>query len=104
MTSLPLEACRVSAQPVGELALGSVCARAHRAHVTQVRYKESAVTALHLSRFSSLRAFGHRNFVHVWSGALVSNIGTWMEILALGVFVTTVTGRAEATGGIAALT
>jgi len=94
----------VSAQPVGGHALGSVCAGAHRAHVTQVRYKESAVTALHLSRFSSLRAFGHRNFVHVWSGALVSNIGTWMEILALGVFVTTVTGRAEATGGIAALT
>ncbi|PTL77100.1 MFS transporter [Vitiosangium sp. GDMCC 1.1324] len=60
--------------------------------------------ALHLSRFSSLRAFGHRDFVHVWSGALVSNIGTWMETLALGVFVTTVTGRAEATGTIAALT
>ena len=60
--------------------------------------------ALHLSRFSSLRAFGHRDFVHVWAGALVSNIGTWMETLALGVFVTTVTGRAEATGGIAALT
>ncbi|WP_095978431.1 MFS transporter [Melittangium boletus] len=60
--------------------------------------------ALQLSRFSSLRAFGHRDFVHVWSGALVSNIGTWMETLALGVFVTTVTGRAEATGGIAALT
>ena len=59
--------------------------------------------ALHLSRFSSLRAFGHRDFVHVWWGALVSNIGTWMETLALGVFVTTVTGRAEATGGIAAL-
>jgi MFS family permease len=61
------------------------------------------VRALHLSRFSSLRAFGHRDFVHVWWGALVSNIGTWMETLALGVFVTTVTGRAEATGGIAAL-
>lgn len=60
--------------------------------------------ALHLTRFSSLRAFGHRDFVHVWSGALVSNIGTWMETLALGVFVTTVTGRAEATGTIAALT
>ncbi len=60
--------------------------------------------ALRLTRFSSLRAFGHRDFVHVWSGALVSNIGTWMETLALGVFVTTVTGRAEATGGIAALT
>jgi MFS family permease len=69
-----------------------------------VRYKESAVPALRLQRFSSLRAFAHRDFVHVWSGALVSNIGTWMETLALGVFVTEVTGRAEWTGGIAALT
>ena len=60
--------------------------------------------ALRLQRFSSLRAFAHRDFVHVWSGALVSNIGTWMEMLALGVFVTQVTGRAEWTGGIAALT
>lgn len=58
---------------------------------------------LHLSRFSSLRAFGHRDFVSVWSGALISNIGTWMETLAIGIFVTTVTGRAEATGAIAAL-
>lgn len=69
-----------------------------------MRYKEKAVRALALSRFSSLRAFGHRDFVHVWWGSLISNIGTWMETLALGVFVTTVTGRAEATGGIAALT
>jgi predicted MFS family arabinose efflux permease len=33
----------------------------------------------------------------------VSNIGTWMETLALGVYVTEVTGRAEWTGGVAAL-
>ncbi len=59
--------------------------------------------ALRLQRFSSLRALAHRDFVHVWSGALVSNIGTWMEVLALGVFVTQETGRAEWTGGIAAL-
>ncbi|ATB34610.1 hypothetical protein CYFUS_000017 [Cystobacter fuscus] len=69
-----------------------------------MRYKGRAVRTLHLSRYSSLRAFGHRDFVHVWWGTLISNIGTWMETLALGVFVTTVTGRAEATGGIAALT
>jgi MFS family permease len=69
-----------------------------------VRYKDRAVTALRLQRFSSLRAFAHRDFVHVWTGALVSNIGTWMEMLALGVFVTEVTGKAEWTGGIAALT
>lgn len=40
----------------------------------------------------------------MWLGALVSNTGTWMEVLALGVFVTKVTGRAEWTGGVAALT
>jgi MFS family permease len=39
----------------------------------------------------------------VWSGSLVSNIGTWMETLALGVYVTEVTGQAEWTGGISAL-
>jgi MFS family permease len=62
------------------------------------------VISLRLPRLSSLRAFAHRDFSRVWFGALVSNIGTWMETLALGVFVTQVTGRAEWTGGIAALT
>jgi MFS family permease len=33
----------------------------------------------------------------------VSNIGTWMEAVALGVYVTEVTGQAEWTGGVAAL-
>jgi predicted MFS family arabinose efflux permease len=69
-----------------------------------VGYNEGAVPALHLTRFSSLRALAHRDFTHVWLGALVSNIGTWMEMIALGVFVTQATGRAEWTGGIAALT
>lgn len=57
-----------------------------------------------LSRLSSLRALRHRDFAFIWSGAALSNIGTWMEVLALGVYVTKVTGRAEWTGGIAALT
>ncbi|NTX37878.1 MFS transporter [Myxococcus sp. CA033] len=58
----------------------------------------------HLASLSSFRALRHRQFVAVWLGALVSNVGTWMEVLALGVFVTEVTGRAEWTGGVAALT
>lgn len=62
------------------------------------------MTARRLSSLPSFRAFGHRDFVAVWSGALVSNVGTWMEVLALGVYVTAVTGKAEWTGGIAALT
>jgi MFS family permease len=61
------------------------------------------VPALRLPRFSSLRAFEHPGYLPVWAGALVSNIGTWMETLALGVYVTEVTGRAEWTGGVAAL-
>nr|WP_225936898.1 MFS transporter [Myxococcus sp. RHSTA-1-4] len=57
-----------------------------------------------MSSLPSFRAFGRRDFVAVWCGALVSNLGTWMEVLALGVYVTAETGRAEWTGGIAALT
>ncbi|WP_434299487.1 MFS transporter [Corallococcus exiguus] len=56
------------------------------------------------SRLSSLRALKHRDFAFLWGGAALSNIGTWMEVLALGVYVTKVTGRAEWTGGVAALT
>ena len=57
-----------------------------------------------LPRLSSLRALKHRDFAFLWGGAALSNIGTWMEVLALGVYVTKVTGRAEWTGGVAALT
>lgn len=57
----------------------------------------------HLQRLSSLRAFQHRSYVALWLGALVSNIGTWMETVAVGVFVTETTGRAAATGSVAAL-
>jgi predicted MFS family arabinose efflux permease len=61
------------------------------------------VPALRLPRFSSFRAFEHPGYLPVWAGSLVSNIGTWMETVALGVYVTQVTGRAEWTGGVAAL-
>jgi MFS family permease len=63
-----------------------------------------AVRALRLPRLSSLRAFDHPGYFAVWLGALVSTIGTWMEAVAMGVYVTQETGRAEWTGGIAALT
>jgi len=61
------------------------------------------VPALRLPRLSSFRAFGHPGYLPVWAGSLVSNVGTWMEAVALGVFVTEVTGQAEWTGGVAAL-
>lgn len=57
-----------------------------------------------LSRLSSFRALSHRDFAYLWVGMLVSNIGTWMESVALGVYVTEVTGKAGWTGGVAALT
>ncbi len=59
---------------------------------------------LRLPRLSSLRAFEHPGYFAVWVGALVSTIGTWMETVAMGVYVTEATGRAEWTGGIVALT
>ncbi|RKI19023.1 MFS transporter [Corallococcus sp. AB030] len=52
----------------------------------------------------SARALSHRDFTLLWLGTLVSNIGTWMESVALGVYVTQVTGQAAWTGGVAALT
>ncbi|RKG99288.1 MFS transporter [Corallococcus sp. CA053C] len=56
-----------------------------------------------LPRLASLRPFDHPGYFAVWLGALVSNIGTWMETVAMGVYVTQTTGRAEWTGGIVAL-
>ncbi|MDC0711884.1 MFS transporter [Stigmatella sp. ncwal1] len=58
---------------------------------------------LQLPRLSSFRAFEHPGYFSVWAGSLVSNIGTWMETVALGVYVTEVTGKAEWTGGVVAL-
>jgi MFS family permease len=37
----------------------------------------------------------------VWSGALISNIGNWMETVAAGILVTQMTGKAEWTGLVA---
>lgn len=54
-------------------------------------------------RLSSLRAFRHPNFVRFWTGAFISNVGTWMETIAVGVYVTETTGRAGWTGTVAAL-
>jgi hypothetical protein len=45
-------------------------------------------------RLSSLRAFRHPNFVRFWLGAFISNVGTWMETIGVGVYVTEATGRA----------
>ncbi len=51
--------------------------------------------------FAPLAPLRHRSFALLWSGALISNVGTWMETVAAGVLVTAETGRAGWTGLIA---
>jgi MFS family permease len=71
--------------------------------VDVVLSRASLFARLGLRRFSSLRAFRHRNFRRFWLGAFVSNVGTWMETIAVGVWVTQTTGRAGWTATVAAL-
>ncbi len=51
---------------------------------------------------SSLRPLRSRNFALMWSAALVSNIGSWMQTVALGVVVTARTHDPLWTGLVAA--
>ncbi len=55
-------------------------------------------------RVSPFRPLRHRAYATIWSGGFVSNIGTWMETVAVGVYVTQTTGKAAWTGTVAALT
>jgi MFS family permease len=55
-------------------------------------------------RFASFAPFRHRDFALFWSGAFVSNIGTWMETVAFGIYVTSRTGQAVWPGLVAAAT
>ncbi|MDQ1466657.1 MAG: hypothetical protein QOH10_1072 [Actinomycetota bacterium] len=53
-------------------------------------------------RSESFAPFRHRDFALFWSGAFVSNIGTWMETVAFGVYVTNRTGQVVWPGIVAA--
>lgn len=44
---------------------------------------------------ASLAPFRSRGFRLMWTGALVSNVGTWMESVAIGYYVADTTGRAS---------
>jgi MFS family permease len=46
--------------------------------------------------------FRYRDYTLYWTGNFVSNIGTWMETIALGAFVADATGKAVWSGIIAA--
>ena len=50
----------------------------------------------------SFRVFRHGSFAILWTGSLVSNIGTWMETVALGRYVQERTGEAKWAGLVAA--
>jgi len=51
---------------------------------------------------SSLRPLRSRNFALVWSSALVSNVGSWMQTVALGILITHRTHNPLWTGAVAA--
>jgi predicted MFS family arabinose efflux permease len=53
---------------------------------------------------ATLRAFSYPAYRWLWLGAFVANVGTWIQTIALGVWVTQTTGKAGWTGTIAALT
>jgi len=57
---------------------------------------------LRLLSLAALRPLRRREFALVWSAALVSNIGSWLQTVAVGVLVTALTGQARWTGLVAA--
>jgi MFS family permease len=50
----------------------------------------------------SLAPLRHRRYAAFWFGAFASNIGTWMETVAVGILVTSQTGQAGWAGLVAA--
>ena len=48
-----------------------------------------------LDSLASLRPLRHRNFAVLWTASLVSNIGTWMQTVAVGALVISRTGEAS---------
>ncbi len=55
-----------------------------------------------LFSLASLRPLRRRDFALVWTAALVSNIGSWLQTIAVGILVTELTGQARWTGLVAA--
>ena len=54
------------------------------------------------TRGAALRPLRHRNFALLWWASLVSNVGTWMQTVAVGALVTSDTGKAAWTALVAA--
>lgn len=51
---------------------------------------------------TALDPLRHRNFALIWTSALLSNVGSWMQTVAVGILVTARTGQAGWTGLVAA--
>ncbi len=52
--------------------------------------------------FSALSPLRHRNYSLIWAAALLSNVGSWIQTVAVGVFVTARTHQPGWTGLVAA--
>ena len=50
----------------------------------------------------ALAPLRHRNFALIWTAALLSNVGSWMQTVAVGILVTARTGQPGWTGLVAA--
>jgi MFS family permease len=61
-----------------------------------------AVSAAPRGRLISFAPLRHPAYARLWTGAFISNIGTWMESIALGIYVTKHTNQAAWTGTVAA--
>lgn len=49
---------------------------------------------MRLRSSTGLAPLRHRDFALLWSGSLISNVGSWMQTVAVGALVTASTGRA----------
>lgn len=61
-----------------------------------------SVAAAGPARVSALAPLRNPAFARLWFGAITSNIGTWMEAVALGIYVQRTTGEASWTASVAA--
>ncbi|MDI6712810.1 MAG: MFS transporter [Anaerosomatales bacterium] len=56
-----------------------------------------------LSRFKTFESFAYRDFALAFAGALLSNVGSWMQVVALGWVVYDLTASSQALGFVNAL-
>ena len=53
------------------------------------------MTVSHTTAGATLAPLRHRNFAILWTASLVSNVGTWMQTVAIGALVVSKTGEAS---------